>query len=133
MLKFFRNARRSLVSQAKSGKIRQQLLTDNKFTKYLIYAIGEIFLVMIGILMALSINNANDDRKERKELNDYLQKISNDVNRDMEQVASLKIRRDNIRSKAIAAFNLLLKREYSNIEVIKDGGDCFFEFYFIPN
>ena len=40
MLKFFR-------------KIRQQLLTENKFSKYLLYAIGEIVLVVIGILMAL--------------------------------------------------------------------------------
>ncbi len=42
MIKFFR-------------KIRQRLLTENKFSKYLIYAIGEIVLVVIGILIALSI------------------------------------------------------------------------------
>ncbi len=50
MIKFFR-------------KIRQQLLTENKFSKYLIYAIGEIVLVVIGILIALSINNSNEERK----------------------------------------------------------------------
>jgi len=49
MIKFFRS-------------IRQQLLTENKFSKYLIYAIGEIFLVVIGILIALSINNWNQNR-----------------------------------------------------------------------
>ena len=38
-------------------KIRQRLLTENKFSKYLIYAIGEILLVVIGILIALNINN----------------------------------------------------------------------------
>lgn len=52
MLRFFR-------------KIRQQLLSDNKFTKYLAYAIGEIFLVVIGILIALQINNWNEERKNR--------------------------------------------------------------------
>jgi hypothetical protein len=46
MIKFFR-------------KIRQKLLSENKFSKYLIYAIGEIFLVVIGILIALYINNKN--------------------------------------------------------------------------
>lgn len=51
MLKFFR-------------KIRQRLLTENKFSKYLIYAIGEIILVVIGILIALQINNWNEDRKD---------------------------------------------------------------------
>ena len=46
-------------------KIRKQLLTENKFSKYLIYAIGEIVLVVIGILIALSINNWNEEKKER--------------------------------------------------------------------
>ncbi|MEH6779908.1 DUF6090 family protein, partial [Maribacter arcticus] len=55
MIKFFR-------------RIRQQLLTENKFSKYLLYAIGEIILVVIGILIALSINNWNENRKQK--LND---------------------------------------------------------------
>lgn len=54
MLKFFR-------------KIRKNLLTENKFSKYLFYAIGEILLVVIGILIALQINNWNNGRIERKE------------------------------------------------------------------
>jgi hypothetical protein len=52
MIKFFR-------------KIRQTLLTENKFSKYLLYALGEILLVVIGILIALSINNLNETRKDR--------------------------------------------------------------------
>ena len=43
--------------------IRQQLLSDGKTKKYLKYAIGEIVLVMIGILLALQVNNWNEDRK----------------------------------------------------------------------
>lgn len=54
MIKFFR-------------KIRQRLITENKFSRYLLYAIGEIFLVVIGILIALSINNWNENRKLNKE------------------------------------------------------------------
>ena len=50
MIKFFR-------------KIRKQLLTENKFSKYLIYAMGEILLVMIGILLAFQVNSWNDQRK----------------------------------------------------------------------
>ncbi|NRD20942.1 hypothetical protein HNV08_12870 [Winogradskyella eckloniae] len=53
MIKFFR-------------RIRQQLLSENKFNKYLIYAIGEIVLVVIGILIALSINNWNEKQQEEK-------------------------------------------------------------------
>ena len=46
-------------------KIRQQLLIENKISKYLLYAIGEILLVMIGILLALQVNNLNETRKKR--------------------------------------------------------------------
>jgi len=48
-------------------KIRQKLLSENKFSKYLIYAIGEIVLVVIGILIALQVNNWNEIRKFNKE------------------------------------------------------------------
>ena len=47
--------------------IRQKLLSNGKFSKYSIYAIGEIFLVVIGILIALQINNWNEDRKQQKQ------------------------------------------------------------------
>ena len=43
--------------------IRQRLLAKNRFSKYLLYAIGEIILVMIGILLALQVNNWNEQRK----------------------------------------------------------------------
>lgn len=46
-------------------KIRQRLLTESKFGKYLIYAIGEIALVMMGILLALQVNNWNQQRKDK--------------------------------------------------------------------
>ena len=44
-------------------RIRQKLFSENKFSKYLIYALGEIILVVIGILIALQINNWNEQRK----------------------------------------------------------------------
>jgi len=56
MIKFFR-------------KIRQKMLNENRFSKYMFYAIGEIVLVVIGILIALQINNWNEHKKLRnKEL-----------------------------------------------------------------
>lgn len=45
---------------------RRKLLTDSKFSKYLVYGIGEIILVVIGILIALSINNWNAERSNRE-------------------------------------------------------------------
>jgi hypothetical protein len=70
MIKFFR-------------KIRQKMLTENKFSKYLIYAIGEIILVVIGILIALGINNWNQDINSKNELKQILKEVSNDLEKDI--------------------------------------------------
>lgn len=48
-------------------KVRQRFLSENKFNKYLVYAIGEIVLVVIGILIALQINTWNENRKASNE------------------------------------------------------------------
>ncbi len=58
MIKFFR-------------KIRQKLVFENRFSKYLLYAVGEIFLVVIGILIALQINSWNEYSKNRQLEKDY--------------------------------------------------------------
>jgi hypothetical protein len=47
-------------------KIRQKMLTESKFSKYMIYAIGEIFLVVIGILLAIYINERLTENKTNK-------------------------------------------------------------------
>ncbi|MCA0131333.1 DUF6090 family protein [Winogradskyella alexanderae] len=49
------------------NKIRKQLLIENKMGRYFKYAIGEIILVMIGILLALQVNNWNNNRMLKKE------------------------------------------------------------------
>ncbi|MBN3520376.1 hypothetical protein JYB62_10205 [Algoriphagus lutimaris] len=53
-------------------KIRQRLLTENKFSKYIFYAIGEIILVVVGILIALQVNTWNEWRKDRKQEKEIL-------------------------------------------------------------
>lgn len=60
-------------------KIRQTLVSQNKVSKYLLYAIGEIVLVVIGILIALQINNANEARKSRKQEVHYLKNLKTDL------------------------------------------------------
>ncbi len=56
------------------------MLTENKFNKYLLYAIGEIVLVMIGILIALSINNWNENRKNMIQENNILTSLLIEIN-----------------------------------------------------
>ncbi|AXT20707.1 hypothetical protein D7030_11965 [Flavobacteriaceae bacterium AU392] len=60
-------------------KIRQNLLSQNKFSRYLFYAIGEIILVVIGILIAIQINNLNESRKIRTVENGYLKQLVIDL------------------------------------------------------
>ena len=69
MIKFFR-------------KIRRKLLTENKFSRYLLYAIGEIVLVVIGILIALQLNASRQNHSNQNKLNKYLTLLLEDLEND---------------------------------------------------
>ena len=68
--------------------IRQRLLGENRFSKYLLYALGEIILVVIGILIALQINNWNEHKKQQAEEQRILKKLKIDVENDTLQLIS---------------------------------------------
>jgi len=70
MIKFFR-------------KIRQKLLIENKFSKYLIYAIGEILLVMIGIFLAFQANKWKEVKTEQKLEIKLITEIQNGIKSDL--------------------------------------------------
>ena len=73
MIKFFR-------------KIRQNLLMENNTGKYFKYAIGEIVLVVIGILIALSINNWNENGKDRKQEKELLIQLQSEFESNLNQL-----------------------------------------------
>lgn len=75
MIKFFRN-------------IRKNLLSEGKTTKYLKYAIGEIVLVVIGILIALQISNWNETIKNRQFESEIIALIDNNLLQDSTLLAS---------------------------------------------
>ncbi|MFD2824508.1 DUF6090 family protein [Lacinutrix iliipiscaria] len=97
MIKFFR-------------KIRQNLLTENKFSKYLLYAIGEIILVVIGILIALSINNWNEDQRKEKLESKILSEIRTALKGDLK---AIKI---NVRSCIYSEKSIKLIKEQIQLE-----------------
>jgi len=63
-------------------KIRKNLLLEGKTTQYFKYAIGEIILVVIGILIALQINNWNENRQKKNFEIDYLTEIKGNLEKD---------------------------------------------------
>ena len=98
MIKFFR-------------RIRQNLLAEGKTGKYLKYAFGEIVLVVIGILIALSINNWNEQNKADKVENVFLKRLLVDLKKDKAYLESIHSRRESqIRAaKAIIDFSIEIK------------------------
>ncbi|WKK66517.1 hypothetical protein [Lutimonas zeaxanthinifaciens] len=60
-------------------RIRRDLLANSQFFKYLKYALGEIILVVLGILIALYINNQNEQRKEQEKFNEILAELEEEL------------------------------------------------------
>jgi len=79
MIKLFRNIRQNLVTQDKSV---------NRTTNYFKYAIGEIVLVVIGILIALQINNWNSNRIQKQKESIYLANIKRDLKEQLTTIES---------------------------------------------
>lgn len=119
MLRFFR-------------KIRQQFLLENQVSKYLLYAFGEILLVMIGILLALQVNNWNEVRKQDLELQSYLFKIANNMEQDFVIAKDYILRRDSLKSKSQQAVLTIDNKEF-DFKILQQAAACFVEFYFIAN
>jgi hypothetical protein len=85
-------------------RIRKKLADEKQILKYSRYAIGEIVLVVIGILIALQINNWNEDQKSRKKELTYLENIRADL---MMNIDELNIFIDS-RNSCIASCDILL-------------------------
>ena len=99
-------------------KIRWRLAQDNQFFKYSRYAIGEIVLVVIGILIALQVNDWNKERINRIEENTYLNRLVQNLNRDLYNVkASTSVHEETL----IRCTQVLDSLGKVNIGRIKDG------------
>ncbi|MCB0476399.1 MAG: hypothetical protein KDC69_12030 [Flavobacteriaceae bacterium] len=114
--------------------IRQKLIVDNKSLQYLKYALGEIVLVVIGILIALQINTWNQSVKDKRSLNEYLIKIKSHTLEDIEQLAELSEGRKQIGDVCKKARNSILdKTENDNLFLFMASGYAFADYYFKPN
>ena len=100
MIKFFRNTRR-------------RLLRENRFTRYLLYATGEIILVVIGILIALQVNNWNQNKREEELAGQYLKNIQDDLQQDL---YSLDLLESAVAARRKAASAILVNINNNNYE-----------------
>ena len=71
------------------SKIRYKLAAENKTMKYMRYAIGEILLVVIGIFIAIQLNNWNEDRKNLIVAKKQLQTLKQNISDDIKQIVNL--------------------------------------------
>ena len=118
MIKFFR-------------KIRQNLLSEGKTGKYFKYAIGEIVLVVIGILIALQINNWNEVKKEREYEHYILKEIGTNLSADETQIKEIYNQRQKTQKSIKRMLNYLKKKEVIKDTFAFDLGQLFtFERYF---
>ena len=69
--------------------IRKKLAAENKVMAYLRYAVGEILLVVIGILIALQVNNWNEVQKIKKQEKDFFSEVLNDLQKDQNRITYL--------------------------------------------
>ena len=100
MIKFFRH-------------IRKTLLMENKTTKYFKYAVGEIFLVVIGILIAVAINSAYNKAQNKASIDTILMQIQKDLLidiKDAERIFDVKMEKDSLARKII--FSTVTEEEY---------------------
>ena len=94
MLKFFR-------------KIRQNLIDQRDAKRYLLYALGEILLVMIGILLALQVNTWNQDRLNQVKMAGLLSQLQNDIEADI-----FLLNENNKIDKSVATVTLSTHKNY---------------------
>lgn len=101
-------------------QLRQNLLYENRISKYLLYAIGEILLVVIGILIALQVDNWNTQNKQALELRESLLNLQDELDENIEYLEDEIIDFDTELSElesAIKSFNDLSDNEHSLSEI----------------
>ena len=104
MIKLFRNIRKTLINQGKTAN-------------YLKYAIGEIVLVVIGILIALSINTWNDNRKNAKLAENYIKALYTDLIKDTTAI-NTRNREFESHVKVMESYSKRIKQSSSPIDTI---------------
>jgi len=96
-------------------RVRQKLLAESKITKYLAYVIGEIVLIVFGILIALSIDNWNSDRISRNTEIAILKEMKSNLSIDLADIRlNIKLNKNSLKA------NTLVLKSLDNPDMIND-------------
>jgi hypothetical protein len=96
-------------------RLKHDAFMKDSTRKYALYAIGELLLVIVGILVALQIDNWNEERKEQEALESYLESIARNMEEDLEALGRLEALRFDVRT-AADDFALMLGRDRYTVE-----------------
>ena len=69
------------------GSIRQSLMETGSFKRYILYAVGEVILIVVGVLIAVSLNNSNNFRVKRLQEQQIVVRISNELNAGIKRIS----------------------------------------------
>jgi hypothetical protein len=96
-------------------RLRIRALFNKKFNKYLLYAIGEILILIIGIVIALQVNNSNEERQRRVLEISILKTLKSDLEQDLEQwAADIEMHKSSLQSTPIVLDHLENKLPHSD-------------------
>jgi hypothetical protein len=95
-------------------KNRQKMLTKNKYANYLAYAAGEIILVIVGILIALAINEHSNNEKKLELRNSYITQLNDEADLNLKKLTILDNQATKMMKELDTLFKIVLNKEYDN-------------------
>ncbi len=113
MIKLFRKTRQNLIMENKPIK------SDSRTRNYFMYAFGEILLVVIGILIALSINNWNQDRQNKIILGIYTKQLIEEVDQNISKLNTVIDEESKLVIQLDTVIDLLAKKDFENNKMIR--------------
>lgn len=99
-------------------RLKHDLFMKDSFSKYSAYAFGELLLVVLGILIALQIDNWNEDRKERATLQSYLESIARNMREDLAELEPLREHRLEAHYAASTFYTTVRNRDRFEVDEI---------------
>lgn len=114
------------------NRVKRNLLKEGKIKSFLFYTVGEVFLVVVGILIALQIDNWDRRNQEDQELDEFLNKIAENITEDLILADSLLDMKETSRKIARKTLDAIINNKVEELDLVKDRINVFVDFSFVP-